>query len=540
MSAFARVSAAALATTLSASLVVVLTGRLRGDANPTQVSGGAVALPRLEVTANGRFLSREGRPFFWLADTAWALFEKAARQTAADQPSVDVYFRARAAQGFTVVQAAIIFEAWKNIDGYPPFEPDRATPRVRPGADDDYWDAVRQVIDRASNHGIYLAVLPAWAVNIPADHPLVRDTNVAYRYGRFLGAQFGGRSHLIWVLGGDPYRQGTDVDDPERLAMTRAMAEGVADGVNASDRHDGQADWSTTLMSYHPKGGNHSSSERLHHEPWLDFNMIQTTTARDFANYETVERDYGRTPAKPTFDSEVAYEGSLSLGGTSRESPLPRISAWDVRRAAYWNVFAGGFGHTYGHRSFIRWTRTGEKLLFGADVPWADALEAPGALQMAHLKTLVLSRPVVTRIPDQRLLRDGGGTGRHHARATRDRDGAYAFVYVPSGAPITVDLTLLSGTSVRVWWFDPRDGSVRDGGEVSRRGSMEFRPPTSGEGQDWVLVLDDAQRGFSAPGRHIASWTVTPIPGNRDQSLRLRLAAREHQRRPVRHAQQTA
>jgi len=32
----------------------------------------------------------------------------------------------------------------------------------------------------------------------------------------------------------------------------RAMAEGVADGVNGIDRQDTKADYSTTLMSYHP------------------------------------------------------------------------------------------------------------------------------------------------------------------------------------------------------------------------------------------------------------------------------------------------
>lgn len=229
--------------------------------------------------------------------------------------------------------------------------------------------------------------------------------------------------------------------------------------------------------------------------------MIQTTTARDFANYGTVQRDYGRRPVKPTLDSEVAYEASHSLGGATSESPLPRIAPWDVRRAAYWNVFAGGFGHTYGHRSFIRWTRKGEKLLFGADLPWGEALEAPGARHMAHLKKLVLSRPFLTRVPDQDLLARDAGAGRNHARATRDRDGAYAFVYVPSGAPVAVRLTRLSGSSVQAWWFDPREGSVRDAGEAPRRASKEFRPPTSGDGQDWVLVLDDAARGFGRPGR---------------------------------------
>jgi hypothetical protein len=483
-------------------LAFVLAVSLISEADSSQVPDGSARLSRLQVAANGRFLVREGgAPFFWLADTAWAMFEKGSREAAADQPAVDGYFRTRAGQGFTVVQAAIIFEAWKNIEGYPPFEDDRATPRVLPGASDDYWDMVDHIIDRAAVHGMYLAVLPAWMVNIPGDHPLVRDTAVAYRYGCFLGTRYANRSHLVWVLGGDPHRKGTDVDNAERLAMTRAIAEGIADGVNAVDRYDGIADWSTTLMSYHPKGGNHSSSEHLHDEPWLDFNMIQTTTAREFANYETVKRDYGKTPKKPTFDSEVAYEGSHSLGGGKKEPPLPRISSWEVRRAAYWNVFAGGFGHTYGHRSFIRWTRKGEKLVFGADVPWADALDAPGALQMAHLKKLVLSRPFLTRVPDQALLESDAGTGRNHARATRDQDGAYAFVYLPSGAAVVVRLGRLAGAALRAWWFNPRDGSVRDLGETPRRGVKEFRPPTSGEGQDWVLVLDNAVRGFGQPGR---------------------------------------
>lgn len=68
------------------------------------------------------------------------------------------------------------------------------------------------------------------------------------------------------------------MDQPERLALVRAMAEGIADGTQTKNSFDGSADWSTTLMTYHPKGGGHSSSETLHAEPWLDFNMIQTST----------------------------------------------------------------------------------------------------------------------------------------------------------------------------------------------------------------------------------------------------------------------
>ena len=57
----------------------------------------------LRVNAGGRFLEDEaGRPFFWLGDTAWLLSQKATRDEA------ELYLRTRAAQGFTVIQAAVV------------------------------------------------------------------------------------------------------------------------------------------------------------------------------------------------------------------------------------------------------------------------------------------------------------------------------------------------------------------------------------------------------------------------------------------------
>jgi hypothetical protein len=47
------------------------------------------------------------------------------------------------------------------------------------------------------------------------------------------------------------------------------------------------------------------------------------------------------------------------------------------------------------------------------------------------------------------------------------------------------------------WWFDPRNGEAQPAGEFPTNGSQEFAPPTDG---DWVLVLDDAERGYPAPG----------------------------------------
>jgi len=385
------------------------------------------ALPRLRVSGDGHFLVKsDGQPFFWLGDTAWGLVAKAAREDAASQPSVLRYLDNRAAKGFNVIQTVLAGQAGAaaNAYGQPPFhERDFTRPRLLPGPDDDYWDMVDWLVDRAAERGIYSALLPLWLSDIPPNHPLQRDPDAAYRYGHFLGQRYGAKTSVLWVLGGDAWQADRNVGNPARMAMIRALAEGLADGAKGEDRRDGQADWSTTLMTFHPPGDGRSSSLWLHGEPWLDFNMIQTTTRFEFANYDTVARDYAKLPAKPTLDAEVAYEDSLSLD--KNEPKDRRTTAWDARRAAYWAVFAGALGHTYGHRSFISFLREGETSRHGAHVPWFKSLDAPGGFHMTHLKQLMTSLTApLERVPDQSLLAGDTGQGKEHVAACRARDGS--------------------------------------------------------------------------------------------------------------------
>ena len=65
----------------------------------------AAPLPRLKVSDNHRFLvTEDGRPFFWLGDTAWELFHRLNREEA------ERYLEDRAKKGFTVVQAVALAE----------------------------------------------------------------------------------------------------------------------------------------------------------------------------------------------------------------------------------------------------------------------------------------------------------------------------------------------------------------------------------------------------------------------------------------------
>lgn len=466
------------------------------------VGQSPAALQPLRVSENRRFLvTSDGTPLFWLGDTAWTVVQKCTRDDSAAQPSVLRYFETRARQGFNIIQCQLASDAVSaNAYGHEAFADRRFDrPRIVDGPDNDYWDMADWFIAQAKAHGLYLALLPTWFDSVSNDDPLIEDPKVAYRYGHFIGSRYRNEPHIVWVLGGDPNRQrDRDVDHPPRLVATRAIAEGIADGAGGIDRFDGQADYASTLMTYHPRGGGQSSSRLLHREDWLDFNMIQTTSHFVFTNYKTVAADYAKEPPKPTLEAEVAYEYSVDLG---RPKELgKRIQPWHVRKAAYWSVFAGGFGFTYGHRSYIGWVRKGESLRYGADIFWYESLDAPGARQMAHLKALIESRPFLSRIPDQSLVAEQPGGDLDYVAATRSSDGSYAMLYFPTGKPATVRIDRLAGPQVKAWWFDPRTGAATEAGTFSTREARSFTPPTSGEHNDWVLVLDDASRRFPVPG----------------------------------------
>ena len=460
------------------------------------------SLPRLKISENARFLvTEDGKPFFWLGDTAWAVIQKYTREQSDNQPSVFKYFKSRASKRFNVIQCRLAGDVnTTNAYGHEAFVGNRFDrPRIVKGRNNDYWDTADWFITQAKEHGLYLALLPTWFNSVPNDDPMIKNPAVAYRYGHFIGTRYRDEPHIVWVLGGDPDRRNDrDVDHPPRLAATRALTEGIADGQNGTNRFDGKADYSTTLMTYHPRGGGQSSSRLLHNEDWLDFNMIQTTSHFIFTNYRTVGADYAKRPIKPTLEAEVAYEYSVDL---SRRKELDkRIQPWHVRKAAYWSIFAGGFGFTYGHRSYILWVRGGESLKYGADIPWFESLDAPGAFDMTHLRDLMESRPFLSRVPDQSIVADGPAGKLDYVVATRSTDGSYAMLYFPTGKPSTVQMAKISADKVRAWWFDPREGKAEEIGMFASSGKKLFSPPFSGQDNDWILVLDDPTRNFPPPG----------------------------------------
>lgn len=113
---------------------------------------------RLKVSDNKRFLVHEnGKPFYWLGDTAWELFHRLNREEA------EKYLKNRAEKGFTVIQAVALAELQGLKDPNPYWELplenfDPTKPR------DAYFQHVDWIIDKAAELGLYIALLPTGAI----------------------------------------------------------------------------------------------------------------------------------------------------------------------------------------------------------------------------------------------------------------------------------------------------------------------------------------------------------------------------------------
>jgi hypothetical protein len=428
----------------------------------------------LRVSDNRRFLVQaDGKPFFYLADTAWELFHRL------DRDETKHYLDDRARKGFTVIQAVALAEfdglTVPNRYGHLPLKDNDP---AKPG--EAYFQHVDWVVDQAAARGLVVALLPTWGDKVNkkwGKGPEIFTPANALTYGEFLGKRYRDRP-VIWVLGGD-----RNPEKPQHADVYRALAKGLRSGDGG--RH---------LLTYHPMGGS-SSSRFFHKDEWLSFNMLQSGHDRDRPNYERIAHDYGLAPAKPCLDGEPVYEDH-PLGFNPKNGYADDL---DVRKACYWALFAGACGHTYGCHDVWQFLEKGRPPITHARTPWWKALDLPGAAQVGHARRLVESRPYLEGVPDQKLLASPAGKGGDHVRATRGRDGSYAFVYIPSGREVTIDLGVLSGKSVRAWWYDPRSGTASEAGTFAREGKRAFQPPKPGP--DWVLVLDDAGRNHPAPGK---------------------------------------
>jgi len=431
-------------------------------------------LPKLAVSANHRTLTADGKPFFWLGDTGWLLFGKLDREQA------DKYLSDRQAKGFNVVQVMVLHNlSVTNAAGDSALvNKNIAMPKlVSPAAGNGkkgYWDHLDEIIDLAAQKGLYMALVPVWGPNVRAGHVTAQQ---AETYASFLAKRYKGKSNIIWMNGGD-------VRGDDSLKIWNII------GTTLKKQDPNH------LVTFHPFGRTQSSAW-FHDEKWLDFNMFQSghrnytqdTAKADLKfgedNWRYVSADYKRSPAKPTLDGEPSYEG---IPHGLHDTLQPKWNDDDLRRYAWWSVFAGACGFTYGNNSVMQMHKKGVKAGgYGARQSWEEAIQAPGAGQMIHLKNLMQKYHFEALTPDQTILTDPGERY-NHLSVLRGKD--YLMVHTWNGRNIELKSDQLTGSHYSINWYSPKNGLFLHAGQISKGEKFAFDPPGDPRnGNDWVLIL---------------------------------------------------
>jgi hypothetical protein len=452
----------------------------------------------IRVSSNGRHLEySNGEPFLYIGDTAWELFHKLDREEATE------YLENRAEKGFTVIQAVVLAEldGLRTPNAYgeiPLIDLDPTRPNEK------YFEHVDFIVDKAEELGLVVGMLPTWGDKVPniigGEGPVVFNPENAKVFGKFLGERYKDKP-IIWILGGD-----RTVDSDTVFGIWKNMAQGLRQG-----------DKGKHLISYHPRGV-HSSSYWLHNENWIDFNMYQTAHFHRFQKvYENAMYDYTLHPVKPTIDAEPAYEDIAMEFWTFEEwRHDPEVykqvfdddnlvkdkeifkngffTDYDVRVHGYWNLLSGACGYTYGNNAVWQMYKKGDKVVIPCLYDWRESLDRPGAMQIRHMKALLLSRDFSKMQPDQSGIIGKNYRNDDHIRASVAYDGSFLLAYIAKGQPVTIAMKKISGNKVRAWWYNPRNGEATLIGEFVNEGFQTFIPPSSGIDNDWLLVLDDAQK----------------------------------------------
>ena len=432
---------------------------------------------RLTVSDNQRFLQFEnGEPFFWLGETAWLMPERLNRD------EVQFYLQTCQEAGYNMVQVQVVngVPAY-NIYGHKSLTVDK---HGQWQMNEGYWEHMDYIIGEAERCNIYIGMVCIWGGLVKAG---LMDVAQAKAYGTFLANRYKNRPNIIWMIGGD-------IQGDVKSEVWEALATTIK-GIDTNH-----------LMTYHPRG-RYTSAHWWSQASWIDFHMFQSGHRRygqrkgdkDYPipdnteedNWMYVDSTWAYKPQKPVLDDEPIYEG-IPHGLHDADEPL--WQAADVRRYAYWSVFAGSCGHTYGNNAIMQFYREGYPPAYHCKKPWTEALRDPGFNQMKYLKQLMLSLPYFERIPDQSIVLNNGT---QYDRLAATRGQAYLLVYNYTSRNMTIDLTKISGVKKRVWWLNAATGQLTDLGEHASK-VLTFRPHKTHPGiEDGVLIAIDARMNWS-------------------------------------------
>jgi chitodextrinase len=464
-------------------------GNVSAPSSPVAVTAGAAQSGyRLAISSNGRYLvnSVTNQPVFLTGDDGFL----AGLQI--DANDLTTYLNDRASRGFNAIWIGTTDQldqnnAPRNFFGNVPFDGAWFT-----SPDTTYWGHVDSVVSQAQSLGITVFLQPSFVGNNDGDvydtpSYLSSSTATLQAYGTFIGNRYKGYNNIVYVLGGD-YNptSSTGVTIKPRL-------EALGAGIAAADPNHLITIEGCQRCGY-PLSTSDYTSTTL--PSWLKLNWIDTTQANAVTSCQAA---FASGLFLPPVEGEDWYEVENGITGSQ------------ARQEGYWEVLSGcNVGRMFGNGPIWSFNATHS----GDTSPsWQSQLGSPGSLGQEYMGRLMRSREHWLMAPDtaHSVLTAGYGSGSTLSVAARSSDGQTILAYLSDGNATakTINMSAITSasSSAKAWWYNPQTAVATLIGTFPNSGSQSFTAP---DGNDWVLVMDDASANLPAPGSADLSQSSGP------------------------------
>jgi hypothetical protein len=328
-------------------------------------------MPALTVSPTHDYLLKDGKPFFYLADTVWAAFANLSIE--AWRP----YLAYRRAQGFTAVQISILpitHDTSTSPDSDQPFLPDAGGQWDVYRLNERYFDKAVHMVEMAVEAGILPVLGVVWKCHVPGtlasrrspvSSTMPRDAMEAY--AAYAVRRFAPYTPIFFISGDtawdsdrEPVYYMAALEIVRRLAPDALITMHMVPSATLPDAFAGKVDLYMYQSGHGPE---------------------QTTP------YELALRHNGYAVRRPVVNGEPCYEGH------GRGRTRTRFRAFDVRKATWQSLLSGAkMGVAYGahgvwscHREGMGFVQPQWKFV---PYDWQEALRLPGAWDAALARWL--------------------------------------------------------------------------------------------------------------------------------------------------------
>lgn len=434
-----------------------------------------VANQLVTKSANGHYLynSVTSQPVFLTGDAPQLM------ATMLNTSDINTYLADRKSRGINAIWVIAADNVYStspphNVNGDVPFDTSDFV-----GFDTAYWAYVDAMVNRASQYGLTVFLMPAF-VGLNSSSGYFTDFNNAglsstfTSYGTFLGNRYKNSNNIVYALGGD--------FDPSFTNIASNIST-LATAIAAADTNH----LITVEICRICSPANQNSITGVGTPSWLGLNWVYNPQASVVAGCQA---------------GFAASTTILPLMGEDWYELEHSMTTFQVRQEGWWEVLSGCFtGRLFGNSAIYGFNSVNGG---GVTSPsWQSQLNSGGSVGQQYLGQLMRSREHWLMAPDttNAVLTAGFGSGSTLSVAARSSDGQTIIAYLSDGNATakTIDMSkITSGSSqAKCWWYNPQTSATQFIGTFANSGTRNFTAPDS---NDWVLVIDDASATLAYPG----------------------------------------